>query len=297
MTPFNATLDTKETATNVRTFIKNNMNVFWDIFKPLIPYIAVLTAIDIFMTFFVMEPNPETGELREFSLGGLIATYFFTCLAISWHRVVLDGPDRYTPMNPLKPQKSEWAFIGMGILVFLIPFFFGLAAGLLVALTKIKALFLLVIPAILFAIYLTLKFIFYFPSKATGNTVTLRQSYIMTNGYIWKMFATNVRAAFKTFLWMLLYLFCAVITLGVIGSTATIMNAENMLGLGGTLGALMMLPIVFYFQPLFTIIGVTVLSNYYQHALQNKQLPPVEPKKNDGDMNKTRRALEKENEL
>ncbi len=294
MQPFNATLDTKETAANVRDFVNRNMDVFWDIFKPLIPYIAILTAVDLFMTFFVMEPDPETGDPSEFELGGVIASYFYTCLVISWHRVVLDGPDKYVPMNPFKPQKSEWAFIGMGICVFLIPFICGLIGGVILALTGQKILFILLIPLMFFAIYLTLKLIFYFPSKATGNTITLKQSYAMTTGYIWKMFAANIRAVLKILLSVILYLIAGFITIAVIGGTAVAMGAENMGGLGGAMGALVMLPVIFYFQPLMTIIGVTVLSNYYQHALQNKPIPQVEEKPGADDMNKTRKALDEE---
>ena len=268
MRPFDATYGIKETARNTKEFIADHMEVFWNIFKPLAPYIIGLLLFDAFINALFFTPDPETGKKIEFSLGQLISNYFFACLIISWHRVVLDGPDRFTPMNPFKPQKSEWAFIGMSILVFLIPFFAGVIGGILTAATNGAALAIIILIAlILVAILIMLKVVFYFPSKATGNTITLKQSFKMTDGYIIRMFCANILAALKPFLIMMAYLILAGV---LVGSLA--FAAQNS-AFTSFLGFVYAMPIVLYFQPLLTIIGVTVLSNYYQHALQNKGVP------------------------
>ena len=143
----------------------------------------------------------------------------------------------------------------------------GLALGGIAALSKSTIISVLILPLVLFALYLGFKTCFYFPSKAVNDTITLRQSFHMTKGYIWKLVATSFRAAFKLWLIMLVYLLLSV---GLIVGLGTIM-ANGADSIVFTLaGFLLGLPVVLYFQPLLTIIGVTALSNYYQHALQNK---------------------------
>lgn len=325
MTPYKATGGIKESAANARAFVKEHKDIFWKVFKPLIPFIAILIGIDVAIAYFQFTENPDSENIGDFAIGELIASYFFTCLVISWHRVVLDGPDRYEPMNPFKPKSSDWAFIGMGILVFLIAFMIPLTAGLIAGfaagVTGASWLFVLIIPAVFVAIYVTFKFLFYFPSKATGNNITLKQSYRMTKGYIWKIIAANFLAAWRITLVMFAYIFLAFTSIMFLAGAAGVAGAgEGMIGnIAFMLGVAMMLPVTFYFQPLLTVIGVTVLSNFYQHALQNGPNPasssapqpqavednaPEETEKEnplgtDGsvqqDMNKARKALDKDN--
>lgn len=273
MRHFEPTLGINDTSRNVRDFVKEHTPIFWDIFKPLIPYIAILYLIDLGLSL-ALGVDPETGEQREVNIGSMIAGYFYSCLIISWHRVVIHGPDRYEPMDPLRPQKSDWAFIGMGILLFLVPFIVGAVIGVSAGLAGMPVLLFLLIPLILGSVYIGFKIIFYFPSKATGNNVTLQESFAMTTGYIWKLIGANFLAALKTFLFMVLYIILGIVVLGIIG--ATIGGAgllEQAQFIFSIMGVIYALPIAFYFQPLLTIIGVTVLSNYYQHALQNKGAP------------------------
>lgn len=271
MRHFVPTLGIKETSRNVQDFVREHKSVFWDIFKPLIPYIAGLILLDVVITILI-GVNPETGEYTQLNIGSLLANYFFTCLVISWHRVVIHGPDQYVRMNPLKPQKSELAFIGMGILIFMAPMFFGFLFGFLGALVHPGIMFLL-IPLVILLILIILKVVFYFPSKATGNSITLRQSFTMTDGYVWKMFAANILAALKLFFILIGFLIVAAVFLGIMAVVFAAVFPDFMHSIGFVLGFSMMLPVVFYFQPLFAIIAVTVLSNYYQHALQNKGIP------------------------
>ncbi|NCT40119.1 MAG: hypothetical protein GW778_00450 [Alphaproteobacteria bacterium] len=267
MIHFTPTLGIKDTAKNVNHFIKENMEVFWDVFKPLIPYIVALHLFDIVITNFFMPIDAKSGERIDFTLGGLIAGYFYTCLAITWHRVVIHGPDNFTPMNPFKPKKSELAFIGMGIALFAGIFVGGFIFGLLAAIIN-PFLLILIIPFIFFATYAWLKCMFYFPSKATGNTITLKQSFEMTKGYMWKMYAAYIVAFIKLFL----ILIGLVIVMGM--AVAALGFASAKLGLNESLTmsvvqTMFVIPLTVFFQPIFTIIWVTVLSNYYQYVLQN----------------------------
>lgn len=268
MTPFQPTSGIKDTAQNVKSFVAEHNDTLWDIFKPLAVFIAALTAIDVGIMYFLTEANPETGERTHFEIGGLISAYFFTCLVISWHRLVIHGPQRFEPMQHFQPQKNDWVFIGMGLLLG-----FGISLLTVIIIVASAAISpiasaIIAIPAVIVATWLFLRLSFYFPSKATGNTITFKQSFILTKGYVWKLIAASFLAAIKLWLIMLAYLILGGILYGILVTTIQIAALQAALTL------VYVLPIVLYFQPLLTVISITVLSNYYQHALQNK--PPNE---------------------
>lgn len=289
---YTATLGIKETARNVKDFIKANNETFMDILKPLLPYIIGGYFVDMIATHFLFEPDSD----YEFFLGSIVASYFTVALAISWHRVILLGADRAEPMNPFKPQKHELGFIFMGV---------GIAIGLFVMVALIAGVSFALGPAglvigmpvaVLLAYFLFYKFSFYFPAKAVDSSISLKQSFSLTKGYIWKMLFSYLLAAVKPILIIFVYVFAVMFTLGII---------FGLLGMGDSFTGLLslvitfivMLPVYAYFQPLLTIIAVSILSNYYQHALQNKPLPAEPEKQTDGDMNKARKALDKESKF
>ena len=257
-TPFNTTLGIKDTAQNVKDFISTNHDLFLSLWKPLIPYVFGLTVLDIIVTSFFMDDD------SEFSLGGIIASYFMVALVISWHRVVIHGPDNFTAMNPFKPQKHELVFMGVGVLLGLMFFIFGVISGLLGALMGTYVLVPLLIVAMIGSFYIMYKLSFYFPAKAVNSAITFKQSFDLTKGYCWKMVLATLLAALKIILLMILYIVIASLVLGGLASFLSGPIAESILTI------LLVTPIVLYVQPMVTLIGVTVLSNYYQHALQHK---------------------------
>jgi len=272
MRQFEPTLGIKDTAKNANTFIKQHMPIFWDILKPLAPYILVLTLLDVAITYTLMPIDKDIGKPYDFSLGNLLTAYFFTCLAITWHRVVIHGPDKYEAMNPLKPKKSELAFIGMGIGLSLIYVLFCIVAGLAISLTALPILPLMLILITVFALFIWTKLMFYFPSKATENNISLKKSYEMTKGYVWKMIASALIAYLKLFFICIGYIVLGFMTIAIISLAAGMMGFNKEI-VTAVLETIIIIPIILYFQPLFTIIWVTILSNYYQHALQNKGVP------------------------
>ncbi len=274
MLHFTPTLGIKETSENAKTFVKDNMDVFWDVFKPLIPYIVGLYCLDILITSFLMPTNEVTGQPYEFPLGQLIAGYFYTCLAITWHRIVIHGDKGFMPMNPFKPQRSELAFVGMGILIYVLFFLCGALVGLSSALIH-KSLFMLIFPTILFGIYGWMKIMFYFPAKATGRHIPFKQSWAMTKGYVWKMIASSFLAIIKLLLLAILYSIVGGIIVGILVAALTSIGISLYLA-AAIAGTLFLLPFLVYFQPLFTILWVTILSNYYQYVMQNGPIEPSE---------------------
>lgn len=110
---WNPTLNATETGRDVRAFVKQFTPVFWRILKPLLPWMIACHLLDAIVTPLFFAPD------GEFKLGTILSAYFYTSLVISWHRVVIEGPDHAIPMNPFKPQRHEWTFIGVGIGLYL----------------------------------------------------------------------------------------------------------------------------------------------------------------------------------
>ena len=164
----------------------------------------------------------------------------------------------------------------MGIALFMMMFAIGFILGLTAFFVSHFILFL-ILPAIIFAAFLWMRVVFYFPAKATGRHISFKQSYGMTKGYVWKMIAGYIVAAIK----LILVMFLALFVIGFIGGViAYTVGSESLIArIVSTIvdGAIMM-PLALFFQPMFAVIWVTVLSNYYQYVMQN-DAPPVEEDK------------------
>lgn len=262
------TLNIMETSRNIQYFVKENKSTLFEIFKPLVPYIVGLLLIDLIITIFMQ----KSGSKFEFSLGSIFSAYFFAVLMITWHRVVIHGPDKYERMNPLKPKKNELMFMGMWILIFLataiVFVIVGVACLAAVTLGKISGLVALIIAFAVLIIggtYISYRFFFYFPAKAVNSSLTLKQSFSLTRGYIWKLIAATFMAILKT--WGLMILYMLIVFMGGMSVIGYIFGSGVIAHIASFL---LNLPMTLYFQPLLIAYGVTGLSNYYMHAMQNK---------------------------
>jgi hypothetical protein len=258
MRPYTPTLGARETGKNTREFVKDNNQTLWTIAKPLIPWIVGFYLLDTIITIFFF-PESKNG----FQLFSIFAGFLFTVLVITWHRVVIHGPDNYTPMNMFKPKRHEWAFIGMGILLGILFFIATLLSGITMSINIALGSILLII-TVLGAMYLWFRFCFYFPAKAVDNSITLKQSFKMTNGYFWKVMGATFFGFWRIVLIMMTIIFASTFFIEFL--TGDTDNA--MLTHGFTL--LTNIPLLIYFYPITYTLGVTIVSNYYQHALQNK---------------------------
>lgn len=257
------TLGARDTSKNIKDFLKTNRSILWGLVKSLAPWIAGLTLFDIIVTHMFF-PDSKNG----FMLGQLISGYFYTALVISWHRVAIHGPENFTPMDPFKPQKHELVFIGMGMLLFVSAIAAGALAGATVFIHPVIAIVSVAIIMIA-AMYLGYKICFYFPAKAVNNSITFKESYSLTKGYFWKLMAAYFLASFKYIIGMILYMILMTVFF-ILVATITGEALENS-ALESILAFMFTLPILLYFYPLFYAVGVTALSNYYQHAIQNKK--------------------------
>lgn len=256
-----------DTGRNVRSFMKENMPVFWDIVKPLLPFLALFLLLDLLVAEYLIEPNPETGQKADIGIFGIFSAYLIICISISWHRVVIHGPEHYTPVNPLKPTKSELLFIGTILGLFITAFAITIAVVLAAKMIFPALIPLVFIALIVLLIFLASRISFYFPSKATGGDLTLNQSFQLSKGYVLRLIFTPFFA-----MWKMLLIYLGYVILGV----AVMYGLGYILGQAAGEGLLSVFllflfgaPIQLYFEPLLAVIGVTVLSNFYQHALHN----------------------------
>jgi hypothetical protein len=118
---------------------------------------------------------------------------------------------------------------------------------------------------VVFGVIAAFKISFYLPAKAVDAGITLRQSWNMTTGYAWKMFVAGFLSSWRILLITLAYALMAGALGGMLGGT--LFGVES-LGFRFVM-FICLLPLIVYAQPLMTVIGVTVLSNYYQWAINN----------------------------
>lgn len=246
---FTSTPGILDTARNTREFVNANKDIFQSIFKPLIPYILGLFALDALISLY-------RGE--AFGLGGLIMHYFYAALAISWHRVVLLGPDRFEPMNPFKPQKHELVFmlagLGIGVLISVI---IGVMTGVS-AIFGLAGIILALLIAVPLSVFLGTRLSFYFPAKAIDAPTSLRAAFHLSRGYVIRLLTAPIISSFTLFLMACLISFVSAFVARGEGLSFVLLNL------------LLQLPILLYIGPLMTVIYITVLSNYYQDALKNR---------------------------
>ncbi|MCE7886746.1 MAG: hypothetical protein DYH13_04485 [Alphaproteobacteria bacterium PRO2] len=170
MKHFTPTLPIGETAKNARAFVRDNQDMFWTILKPLLPFIIGFELLNIFIDHWIFPDGS-----KRLNIGSMMSSYFLGALMISWHRVVIHGPDRYVPMNPFKPKKNELAFIFVpfGLVVL-----YAVAAGVLAVLSAklggpVIAVVILAALSI-FGLVAFFKISFYLPARAVDARITLR---------------------------------------------------------------------------------------------------------------------------
>ena len=143
----------------------------------------------------------------------------------------------------------------------------GALVGAISALVN-PALIGLAIPVLfIFLVYMGCRLSFYFPAKATGNDLTLKQAFALSEGYVMRLIFAPIFASWKIMLMALAYIFVGFLVLTILGMVAGSLIQS---GAGAVVVQfLFAAPINLFFSPLLTIFGVTVLSNFYQYALQN----------------------------
>lgn len=268
---FKPTFGYKDTGQNVRNFVHEHSETLWDIFKPLMPFIAIFTLLDLAITQLYMPIDPETGEKQDFGLFSIIANYFLACFIITWHRVIIHGPDSYNVMRPFKPDRAGLKYIFGFFAIIVAGILAGFVGGLIVALLKLKFLALPIFAVLIIGVlYVGLRVSFYFPAAALGNPLSFKEAFKLSDGYALHILVAPIFAIWKFLLMFLGYILASfAIIFVIILTTGGPEEFVNNPLLNIIVNFTITLPIVLYFTPILAAYGVTVLSNYYQHALQN----------------------------
>ncbi len=261
MDHFQPTFGVKDTAHNIKSFINTHTQIIWDLFKPLAPYIIGLLLLDAVITdlFFAQSKG-------KFQLGEVLASYFWTCFVISWHRVVIHGPENYVLVNPFSPKRHELVFLGMGIATVLALIVASSSVMALALFMKNPIASLLGVVTVLILAYCLMRVCFYYPSKAVNSNLTLMQAFHMSRGYIWRIMCASFLGSFKVILMFVGAIFVlAILFSGVLYGLTSVLGPFP----ANTIGFLFLSPAIFYFSPFLYAYGVTSLSNYYLYVLQN----------------------------
>lgn len=294
---FTPTLLSQDTSRNVRDFVKDHHDYLMQLIKYIAPYLLIVTAVSTVVGYLgaqvfaqemaekfqnITDSDPASfflslifGALFNFwgMLGLLFSfalAYLYACIGISWHRLVLLGAENYKPVNVLRPEKNDIQF-------FLLLITFNVVPIVVVAPALVNAnvftMFLLVFGTCAMFYYLY-RVSFLFPAKAVNAKLSLKTSCALTKGYFWAFNMALLRAMIRIVAIIIIY---AIIVETLVGFVFPV-NTEEMDFTAlfqpkfstHILPSITYLPISIYFQPLLTVFGVTVLSNYYQYALQHK---------------------------
>ncbi|PCI54898.1 MAG: hypothetical protein COB36_08555 [Alphaproteobacteria bacterium] len=282
---YQATLYVSKTRYNVSDFVRNNKKELWKIFLPLLPFILGLHVLDaVISDLYYSDGENRAGILGNlilngedtegFFIGEMISGYFFVCLAISWHRLVIQGIDTYTPMKPFSPKKYELVFVGAWLLacvvsVLFTPFYalgmsYLLSMGVKIPESEWLSFSLYILLYFLMT-YIFYRCCFYFPAKAVNAKITLKKAFSLSGGHLWRLFFVMFRTMFLWTFFFVAYVYIALLAYAGIHHYLQISSLEYVISL------ILYLPMVLYVEPILIVLGVTALSNYYLYALQNEE--------------------------
>lgn len=298
MHKYQPALKVEKASPNVRSFVRDGQSEFFTLIRRYAPALLLLFVIQILVLMFHLEilsslPVPLffvgiVGNIVIPVLDG----YIYAIIAINWHRLVINGRCFSEPVRMFLPRRNEISFVlalvFLTILPYILVFSFGLIVSILAPVLSStgdlgSSFSVIVLVVYIFVggigvLYFTYKLSFYFPAKAVNHSFSVVDSVRLTRGYFFKMIFTMIRASFWTIVALLVYLgFMSLLMYllsYVVGGMAVEASASddfNALSLLPLFGALFQLPFVLFFKPMFMIIGVTVVSNYYLYAIQNEE--------------------------
>ncbi|MGH1404671.1 MAG: hypothetical protein ACRBDL_10555 [Alphaproteobacteria bacterium] len=298
----------KETALNTRSFIKKHYHHFWQVVAHVLPLIIILNIFTMSMTDYIVtsvfdhsdiEPTSPSFTVLGYSLSlftviwALNIThmamngYLMAVIAISWHRLVINGSENYRIMSIFIPRWHEIQFITLLAVLYIIVYgsFFAFPILMMSLPFSIAMMdFGYIFPVMMlvlgcFMAFLFFKCSFYFPAKAANRQITIMQSFDLTRGYFGKIILSYIRASWRVGLAATIYsavlMFLTPYLMQLIYSPANnaFDSAPSTWALHG-ITLIMGLPFMIFFSPMFLVIGVTIVSNYYLQSIS-------EPEQND----------------
>jgi hypothetical protein len=242
-------------------YIKNNLRLVWASIQYYLPYLLVFLALSFSHQFLVQTIETKIIGVIALFAGLLGKAYIMPFFAITWHRIILQGLDEFVYANPLKPQKSEWKFIGFGALLFLTMSVFSVIGAIsplylqyIADATPVGHLFLI---AFALLVYFFVRASLVFPSIAVGSHLSIREVFALSKGYVWKIVLTGLLAS----VCMMLILLVLMVPFFLITSALTIFIVHS--SIQAALLFCVSAAVQIFTEALGTMIGVMVLSNYY----------------------------------
>ena len=198
------------TVQNSFGFVKNNFDHAVRVLMPIVPFMIVANFV---VTFGVGDGE---GNAAVAAVSGVFYAilYLLTYCAvlIVWHRAYLNGPSDSNRVEIMSMTRTEWEFAGKMVLFCLVctlvvvlvmtaGFIGGAVIGALVGLAfgaaamKIAVLLFGVIgmfAGITAGAAWSLRYMLYFPAKATGNYIGFRESFRLSKGLGWRLMVMNL---------------------------------------------------------------------------------------------------------
>ena len=255
-----------ETAKFSYNFLSDNFEHFKKLLIPLLPVLFLSTLISGMLEKGKHADNPTILIVLAIAFG-IAAFLYTTAFVISWHRAVVLGPSESNKVNPLKMTKSEISFLLTGFIIFFGMLAAGLVAGLILGLLSSIFFPLAVIGGIaliIAAFIYTARLYLFFPAKAAGKDITLRQAFEMGRGV-----AGNIIGSL--FVGALPIAIAAGLTVAVVGLiTIYIIGVPESMGQRFTF-SLIITPFQLFFNMAGAAIGVGILSRYYIWASEHNK--------------------------
>ena len=276
----------KDVSHNVRDFTRRRRKQFWQLIWHVVPWQIVVHVAAIAMPLFdFMSLSDYFLAYAAFNV--LIAAlngYLLAVIAVSWHRLVINGSENYRIMDPFFPRWHEIQFMlllaALNVLFYVLAFGGGVLLPLVhstlydflpvMVFNSVPSAMVLMLGSMFFGVFLSIfisfKCPFYFPAKAANRAITLKESFRLTRGHFWNILVSCICALWRVFFCCLLY---SVFSMFVL-SEVLVFLTDNVAILSVT-HAIILLPFLIYFEPMILVISVSVISNYYLEATKNDE--------------------------
>lgn len=282
-----------EASLNARLFVTEHKDVLWSMVRGLSPYflmLGFLGSLAGYISSLGMQesianlPRSESGRplmndaffafMRDsytdpMSILGavlqIMLVYVSAVLGINWYRFALSPSQDFVPMNIFRPQKSELHYVAILAVVNLLPVLglYIFSYGHFIA-TVICGIF------IILSWVLCIRMGFIFPALAMNHEAGLSEIYKLNKGYFWKIVFSMMRVLVRILGIYILYVLLTSMVLSVIGLKDDLwdgsINFTNAIA-----GFIIDIPLYLYFAPIIMVLSITVLANFYAHALQSKE--------------------------
>lgn len=245
-----------------KDFVFSNLDVLRAHLKIVFPAMLLITVIN--------QIGATTGHkwVEFVTLIPYLALY--AAFALSWHRSSLMGPDKDHAVHPARIQKEEWIFIGLFMLLTLIPGLIagsiGFAAGFfshLLGKSAAAVLIVLLIAVAMALMIFVLRVYFILPARSVGVKLSIREALKASRGLAWPVLGASIILFIIFMLAVVIYQGTLMVVVGSIAGDVEIDKTN-----AGILQFFLSIPVLMA-TFLLTAGNVTVISRAYKWGMEN----------------------------